>query len=147
MSFFSSSSTPPHLTLQVVSRFGPLDLHVIRKHCVLVQSLLVVLVAGEGLGILSRHQMNHVWGEVVLPAGRQRVLAVLLVAGQPPRLQAVQETRVLQYAFDPNVLPFLQQVVVFVVVLQRHRSNSWSLLYFNIKLWLYVRPIQNTLQE
>ncbi|KAG7227926.1 hypothetical protein INR49_013720 [Caranx melampygus] len=93
----------------VVSLFGPLDLHVIGKHRVLVQLLPVVLIAGQGLGVLSRHQMNHVWGEVVLTAGCQRILAVLLVAGQPARLQAVQETWVVQDAFGTDVFSLLQQ--------------------------------------
>lgn len=94
-----------------------------------MQSLPVVLLAGEGLRVLSRHQVNHVWAEVVLAAGRQRILAILLVAGQPARVQAVQETRVIRDAFDSNVLPFFQQVAVFVVVLQKNRRYTCSLPY------------------
>lgn len=93
-----------------------------------MQSLPVVLLAGERLCVLGRHQVNHVLREVELPAGGQRVLAVLLVAGQPARLLAVQETRVVQDAFDPDVLAFFQQVVVFVLVLQSHAGNRCSLL-------------------
>lgn len=84
-----------------------------------MQPLPVVLLAGECLCILSRYQVNHVRGEVVLAAGCQRVLAVLLVTGEAACLQAVEETRVVRDAFDPDVLPFFQQMVVFVVVLQK----------------------------
>lgn len=98
-----------------------------------MQPLPVVLIAGQGLGVLSRHQVNHVRGQVVLAAGRQRVLAVLLVAGQAARLQAVQEKWVVQDAFDTNVFSFVQQVVVFVFVLWRDTGYSYSsVLYINL---------------
>lgn len=84
-----------HLTLQVVGLSGPPDLHVIRKHCVLVQFSPVVLIAGEGLRVLGRHQMYRLRREVVLATGHQRVLSVLLVAGQSACVQAVQETWVI----------------------------------------------------
>lgn len=71
-----------HLTLQVVGLFGPPDLHVIRKHCVLVQFPPVVLIAGERLHVLGRHQMYRLWCEVVLATSHQGSLSVLLVAGQ-----------------------------------------------------------------
>lgn len=84
-----------------------------------MQPLPVVLLAGECLCILSRHQVNHIRGEVVLAAGCQRVLAVLLVASEAACLQAVEETRIVRDASDPDVFPFIQQVVVLVVVLQK----------------------------
>lgn len=80
-----------HLALQVVGLFGPPDLYVIGKRGVLVQFLPVVLLAGEGLRILGRHQMYHIRGEVVLATGHQGILSVLLVAGQAASVQAVQE--------------------------------------------------------
>lgn len=87
-----------------------------------MKPLPVVLIAGQGLGIPRRHQMNHVWGEVVLTAGCHCVLAVFLVASQPACLPAVLEAWVVRNAFDTNVFSFFQQVVVFVIVLQRGRS-------------------------
>lgn len=112
-----------HLALQVVGLFGPPDLHVIGKHRVLVQFLPVVLIAGEGLRVLGRHQMYGLRREVVLAAGHQGVLSVLLVAGQSACMQAVQETRVIGDASEADVLPFILQVVVFVVVLQKEKKR------------------------
>lgn len=88
-----------------------------------MQFLPVVLLTGQGLSVLSRHQMDHVWREMVLPAGSQRVLTILLVAGQPTCLQAVQEMWIVQDASDANVFSFIQQVVVFVLVLQKARNK------------------------
>lgn len=119
--YFVFLSQTSDLALQVVGRLGPLDLHVIGKHCVFMESLPVVLLAGQGLSVPGRHQVNHVRGELVLAAGHQRALFILLVTGQPAGLQAVQETRVVRDASDPDVLPFLLQVGVFIVVLQKNR--------------------------
>lgn len=105
------------LTLQVVGRLGPLDLHVVRQHCVVVEPPPVVLLAGQGLSVPGRHQVHHIWGELVLATDGQRVPLVLLIAGQPAGLQAVQQTRVVRDALDPDVLPLVLQVVVFIVVL------------------------------
>lgn len=111
------------LALQVVRRLGPLDLHVVGQHRVVVQPLPVVLLAGQGLSVLGRHQVHHVGGELVLATDGQRVPLVLLLAGQPAGLQAVQQTRVVRDALDPDVLPLVLQVAVFVVVLQRFRED------------------------
>lgn len=112
------------LALQVVGRLGPLDLHVVGQHRVVVQLLPVVLFAGQGLSVLGRHQVHHVRGELVLTADGQRVPLVLLLAGQPAGLQAVQQARVVRDALDPDVLALVLQVVVFVVVLQRIKKEG-----------------------
>lgn len=114
--FLSVSSS--YLTLQVISLFGPFDLHVIREHGVLVQPGPVVLITGQGLGVFSCHQVNHVGSQVVLATGCQGILAVLLVACQPTRVETLEKTWVVQDAFDPDVFTFFQQVAVFVIVLQ-----------------------------
>lgn len=119
-SSFTSLVFIPHLTLQVVSLFGPFHLHVIRKHRVFVQLCPVVLIAGQRLRVFSRHQVDHIRGQVVPAAGGQRIPAVLLVAGQPAGLQAVQQVGVLCDAPDADVFPLLQQVVVLILVLQRN---------------------------
>lgn len=89
-----------------------------------MQPLPVVLLTGQGLSVLGRHQVHHVRGELVLAADGQRVLPVLLIAGQPAGLQAVQQTWVIRDALDPDVLPLVLQVVVFIVVLQRLEEDT-----------------------
>lgn len=128
--YFAFLSQMSDLALQVVGCLGPLDLHVIGKHCVLMESLPVVLLAGQGLSVPGRHQVNHVRGELVLATGHQRPLFILLVTGQPAGLQAVEETRVVRDTSDPDVLPFLLQVGVFIVVLQKYRRMDLFVAYF-----------------